>query len=286
MKFSNDPIHPLCSIQDVIDELKEEMQPLDGNPTITEFYAGKEIFVTGGSGFIGKVLIEKLLRSCPELKTIFVLMRPKKGQSAEERLKSLTKVPLFDVLRAFNPDFEQKLVAVPGDVSVLKLGLSPESLEAMKNVSIIFHSAATVKFDDTLKYAVTINTRGTREVMKFAETLSDLKLVLHVSTTYSNVYLPTVDEKIYPGAADWEKTIEICEKLSDDELNILTPHYIDFMPNTYVFSKNLAEQVSYSFKDKLPVVVFRPSIIVSTVSEPFPGWVSFRNSCAIRFYNW
>lgn len=33
-----------------------------GNSTIQKFYAGKTIFMTGGSGFIGKLLIEKLCR--------------------------------------------------------------------------------------------------------------------------------------------------------------------------------------------------------------------------------
>lgn len=57
--------------------------------TIPEFFTGKTIFITGGSGFIGKVLIEKLLRSCPDLALIYVLMRPKKGKTQEERLQQL-----------------------------------------------------------------------------------------------------------------------------------------------------------------------------------------------------
>lgn len=57
--------------------------------TIPEFFTGKTIFITGGSGFIGKVLIEKLLRSCPDLALIYVLMRPKKGKSQEERIQQL-----------------------------------------------------------------------------------------------------------------------------------------------------------------------------------------------------
>ena len=31
------------------------------------FFAGKGVFVTGGSGLIGKVLIEKILRECPRV---------------------------------------------------------------------------------------------------------------------------------------------------------------------------------------------------------------------------
>jgi len=53
---------------------------------ISEFYRDRSIFVTGATGFMGKVLVEKLLRSCPDIKTIYLLMRPKKGQDILHRL--------------------------------------------------------------------------------------------------------------------------------------------------------------------------------------------------------
>lgn len=59
------------------------------NP-IKEFYSGEELFITGATGFLGKVLVEKLLRSCPGVKTIYLLMRAKKGKTTEERLTQLT----------------------------------------------------------------------------------------------------------------------------------------------------------------------------------------------------
>ncbi|KAJ3651162.1 hypothetical protein Zmor_017218 [Zophobas morio] len=58
-------------------------------PTIPEFFRNKTIFITGGSGFIGKVLEEKLLRSCPDLKTIYLLLREKKGLAPEDRIKTI-----------------------------------------------------------------------------------------------------------------------------------------------------------------------------------------------------
>ncbi|XP_011858811.1 PREDICTED: putative fatty acyl-CoA reductase CG5065 [Vollenhovia emeryi] len=56
---------------------------------IPTFYAGRCIFITGGTGFMGKVLIEKILRSCPDVANIFVLIRPKKELSINDRLKKM-----------------------------------------------------------------------------------------------------------------------------------------------------------------------------------------------------
>ena len=56
---------------------------------VAEFYAGKNVFVTGGTGFIGKVLLEKLMRSCPDINAIYCLVRPKKGLTPWERLEQL-----------------------------------------------------------------------------------------------------------------------------------------------------------------------------------------------------
>jgi alcohol-forming fatty acyl-CoA reductase len=54
----------------------------------SEYYAGKSIFITGSTGFMGKVLVEKLLRSCPGVGKLYLLMRAKKGQNGKERLDS------------------------------------------------------------------------------------------------------------------------------------------------------------------------------------------------------
>lgn len=61
---------------------------------ISEFYANSRIFITGATGFLGKVLVEKLLRSCDGLDSIYLLMRPKRGLAVEQRLKELFKNPV------------------------------------------------------------------------------------------------------------------------------------------------------------------------------------------------
>lgn len=52
---------------------------------IANWYAGKTLFITGSTGFMGKVLVEKLLRDCPDIKEMNLLMRPKKGHEPEQR---------------------------------------------------------------------------------------------------------------------------------------------------------------------------------------------------------
>lgn len=129
------------------------------------------------------------------------------------------------------------------------------------------------RFDDPLKYAIILNTRGTREVIQFAETLSNLSVIVHVSTTYCNLKSKVVKEEVYPPMCDWRSAIKIAETLDPFMLDILGQKFMDFMPNTYTFTKHLSEQIIHDYSSKLPIVLFRPSIVISTMKDPFPGWI-------------
>lgn len=61
---------------------------------IQNFYNGQSIFVTGGTGFMGKILIEKLLRECPGISFIYMLVRPKKGKDMHQRIEELFDDPV------------------------------------------------------------------------------------------------------------------------------------------------------------------------------------------------
>jgi len=58
--------------------------------TVQQFYGGLVIFFTGGTGFLGKLLLLKLLQSCADIGGIIVLLREKRGLSCRQRL--------FDIL--------------------------------------------------------------------------------------------------------------------------------------------------------------------------------------------
>lgn len=61
---------------------------------VRAFYAGKNFFITGGTGFVGLCLIEKILRSIPDVGKIYLLIRPKKGKEIVDRLDEFPKNPV------------------------------------------------------------------------------------------------------------------------------------------------------------------------------------------------
>lgn len=97
------------------------------------------------SGFIGKGLIEKTLRSCTNVGGVYVLLRPKKGKNIEERLNDILNSQLFDRLRQEQPQNLRKVHAIAGDCTKLGLGICESDLKRLKNVNIIYHSAASVR---------------------------------------------------------------------------------------------------------------------------------------------
>lgn len=186
------------------------------------FYEDSEIFVTGGSGVVGKALIEKLLRSC-NVRRIYVLLRPRRQLTAEQRLVRLRQATVFHVLAREKPEALDKLVAVPGDVSLPGMGIEPAIIERMRDVSLVYHCAATVRFDEPLRVALRLNVGGTLEAIKFAEGLPRLRVFVHVSTFYSNPYLKRVEPQYYSSPIDWRLCLRLLDEVPDEEmLNALT----------------------------------------------------------------
>jgi hypothetical protein len=58
------------------------------------------------------------------------------------------------------------------------------------------------------------------------------------------------------------------EEVLKKEQEIIGDH-----PNTYMFTKNIAEQLMKKNRGNIPMTIVRPSIIGAAIKEPFPGWV-------------
>jgi len=85
-KYYLDPLELLGERS--FDEPREVNESEIGSP-IQEFFRDAVVFLTGGTGFMGKVLVEKLLRTCPHIKHIYLLIRSKKGKNVDERLEDI-----------------------------------------------------------------------------------------------------------------------------------------------------------------------------------------------------
>ncbi|RZF42062.1 hypothetical protein LSTR_LSTR006655 [Laodelphax striatellus] len=242
--------------------------------SVREFFHNRSVFVTGGTGFMGKVLVEKLLRSCPGIKNIYLLMRPKRGQNISLRLDELINAPLFDKLRKERQSDLSKIVPILGDITEPELGISvADQILLEKTVSVVFHSAATVKFDEALKLSVTINMLGTKRLIELCHKMTNLEALIHVSTAYCNCDRDEVDEEIYPPPYEPEQIIQCVQWMDESLIQVITPKLIGNRPNTYTFTKALAEDMLLKEAHNLPVAIVRPSIVLSSMNEPISGWV-------------
>ncbi|XP_044260289.1 fatty acyl-CoA reductase wat-like [Tribolium madens] len=241
---------------------------------IADFYKEKNVFVTGATGFLGKLLVEKLLRACPDLGTIYILVRPKKGEDEHSRVDKLFSDPIFGPLSKLFPKFQHKISIIKGDISLPDLGLSPSSKTLIyEKINVIFHIAATVRFDEKITVATAINVRGTRDLLNMAKNCQKLQSFVHVSTAYANCVQKEINEVFYQMPISAQGLIELVETRPESTLIEQTKLIIGNWPNTYTFTKGVAEDAVKNFGKGLPVCVVRPAIVIATYKEPLRSWI-------------
>ncbi|XP_047038779.1 putative fatty acyl-CoA reductase CG5065 isoform X2 [Helicoverpa zea] len=247
---------------------------IDGKPGIEQ---------TGGKYLVGlyMVLIERLLWTCRDIGELHVLLRSKRGRAAADRLDELKHSQrliwwvrdyrqAFDLIRAECPRQLDKLRAVEGDATLPRLGLDDASVTQLQEVSVVFHSAASVRFSEPLSRALASNVYSVEALLRLCDQLPKLEALVHVSTAFSNSERRHVGERVYAAPAPLYAVRALPDTLRRD----ITHRLIAPKPNTYVFSKALAECVVQEHADtaRYAAAIVRPSIVVSALRQPRPGW--------------
>lgn len=89
---------------------------------------------------------------------------------------------LFGVLEREHPKYRHKVTGMSCDIGAPALALSDHDRQRLaQEVTVVFHGAATVRFDENLKTAYYINVRGTEEMLSLAKEMKNLKVCLNPS---------------------------------------------------------------------------------------------------------
>ncbi|RID65114.1 hypothetical protein BRARA_D00334, partial [Brassica rapa] len=168
-----------------------QMSLKDVKPVVKTEIRGKSYFVTGATGFLGKVLVEKLLRESPEIGKIFILMKSKDQESANKRLyDEIISSDLFKLLKqmhgsSYEAFMKSKLIPVTGDIGEENLGMDSETADKIsEEIDVIINTAGRTTFDDRYDAALSVNALGPDRLLSFGEECKKLKLFLHVSTAF------------------------------------------------------------------------------------------------------
>jgi thioester reductase-like protein len=133
------------------------------------------IFITGGTGFLGAFLIHDMLRESQA--TAHCLVRASDPAEGRKRLRKT-----LEEYRLWNDSFASRIVPVLGDLGKPLMGLTPDAFgDLSRTVDSIYHSGALVNFLFKYADAKLPNVLGTHEVLRLAAT-GKVKPMHHISS--------------------------------------------------------------------------------------------------------
>ncbi len=275
--------------------------------SVQEQLAGKRIMITGTTGFLGKVVIEKMIREIPDVEKIILLIRGNdRHPTARERFDHEIAVStIFDRLKDDSPAYfrqfcQDKIECVTGKLTEKNFGLNREDFTLLAGrVDVIIHVAGCVEFREQLQRALMINTLSLLNIADLVKIAGTIPLV-HVATCYVNgfntgdcreeVVAPTskafkrnprgfydvrpLIAKLQKKISDIEENCPRPDQLAERlvELGVKESHRYGWN-DTYTFTKWLGEQIIMEALQDSTLTIVRPAIIESTYQEPVPGWV-------------
>jgi 1-acyl-sn-glycerol-3-phosphate acyltransferase len=238
-----------------------------------------KILLTGATGFVGKVVLEELLRRREELgvEEIHLVIRKSKREDVRTRFLSLAASPCFSLLPS---GWEQHCRVVEADLGDANALPRRSSLQAQ--ITHIIHCAASVEFDLPVAEAAASNITSALNMLAFARGCTRLRRMVSVSTAYVTPH-PGDGVPVHEVLAPLPRSARsLYEEMRvgggpelDERLLRETGH-----PNTYTMSKCVAEHLLDEERGNVPLTIVRPSIVSACNALPFPGWIDSRAAFA------
>ena len=189
---------------------------------IAEALRGKTIPVTGSTGFLGKSIVEKCLRSVPEIARIHLAIRSSARRPASERLeREVLSSPAFRRLKeelgedAFAKLAAQKLDVIEIDLGRDGLGLTDEARDQIRACDVVIHSAAAVEFDNPADLSAQTNLLGATRLVETLKASGARPHLVHVSTAFVGGMLRGVvreESPLDPGL-NWRHEAQVLSSL-------------------------------------------------------------------------
>ncbi len=232
--------------------------------------ARQEILLTGATGFLGKVVLDELLRRAPAAR-IWILVRPTDRESVLERVQR--QVAGAACFQGLPLERWRRVRPLRGDLTLPDCGLSPATVGMLRTrLTHLVHCAASVDFDLPLAAATQANVTGALRALQLARECRRLRAMVAVSTAYVGPHPPRGEllEELaalpFDAADSYAAILE--GVVSQRELLKDSGH-----PNTYTFTKCLAEHLLFQRRGRVPLRIVRPSIISASLRWPQPGWI-------------
>lgn len=169
------PLHEASNLEGVLDGAQQVC--------VCEAFAGRTVLLTGVTGFVGSLVLEQLLRTCPDVHKVFVIVRQKHSISGPDRVQNmLHSHPLYHLVRAqmhlknsvlgvqdtkvtaaehthrLQPNCFPQVEVLAGDMTLPGYGVDRHDMHRLKQeTEIVIHAAASISFDDHIHDAVTHN---------------------------------------------------------------------------------------------------------------------------------
>ena len=313
--------------------------------SVVETFAGREVLLTGVTGFVGKVWLVAALSRLPGLRRVHVVLRGKGSQPAADRFAELVATsPAFDPLEEAHGDALAAFVAdrvrvYEGYLTLPLLGLDDHTIAQLRGrIDLVVNCAAVVDFEPDVRIALATNTHGPLAAAELAARLG--ARLLHVSTCFvagrRDGRIGEVHPDTLPNGAPFDAEREYADLVGAIEAldahhrseafsravhdaarvqlasrgrepdaaavdrhvaRLRDKHGVDDWkrlgvdrasergwPNTYTYTKALAERLLHTRYAAVPHAVLRPAVVESARAFPFPGWNEGFNTCGPLAY--